>query len=176
MNFNDFKELNNSSTNYTSEQIDDFFKYIFDTFYVHMLNKAKGITTFYAEDAISNVLFNLLKTNKKPQVKTKEELKAYLLRAVKNEAVRLKTRFHKETTMDDPYSIAPPELPISTSLLSEELQLNIAKLPTIQRDAILLQLEGYTCQETGIKLDKSTSNVTTILSRAKKRLKSLFEP
>lgn len=175
MNFNDFKELNSSSTNYTRKQTDDFINYIFDSFYVIMLNRAKAITSFYAEDAISNVLFNLLKAKKKPQVNTEEELKSYLLKAVKNEAVRLLKRYSKEKATDDPYSFVPLEQPLVISLISEELQLKIEQLSPIQRRAILLQLEGYSCKEIGIEIGISTTNVTSILSRAKKRLKTLFE-
>ena len=132
---------------------------------IHLKNRAD------TEDIFQNVFLKyVLRT---APFDSPEHEKAWIIRVTSN-ACRdlLKSFFRSRTISLDTLVEKPPEMPEDHSDILEA----VLALPEKYKDPIYLHYyEGYTAEEIGQILGKNTNTVYTLLTRARKMLKTRLE-
>lgn len=126
--------------------------------------------THDAEDVLQDTLVQFLK--KKPEFESKEHRKAWLLRVASNLSKnRLKLAYRNFSVLDE-------EIPTTQDFTEEESEVlrAVHSLPAKYRDVIyLFYYEGYHTEEIAGILNKRDATVRSLLSRARKKLKTTLK-
>ena len=124
---------------------------------------------YEAEDIVQEVFLALFL---RPFPKDEEHLKAWLIRVTLNKSRNvIKSARRKVLPLDE--RIALPASPPSEN---GEILEALSRLPAAERNALyLFYFEGYSAKEIGKLLHRSENATYILLTRARKRLKKLWE-
>lgn len=143
--------------------VEEFSDMIYRTAYQSLMNTAD------AEDVVQDVFIRLLR-NRNKRFADKEHLKAWLLRVTVNRS-RDYRRFmlrRNETGLT--------ELPELKTQQTDSLLEEIAALPSMDRMIVYLHYyEGYSIKEISKILKKNQNTVSSKLTRARKKLKTMLD-
>lgn len=128
---------------------------------------------YEAEDIVQSVYIKLYKELKKSS--QKDFNKKWLLIVTTNESKNIfKNVWHKRVILND--ETLQNEIDLNTSLKEDELSKALLQLPLRYRNVIYLYYyDGYKIEEISEILKLNLSNVKSILSRGRKKLKNLLE-
>lgn len=128
-----------------------------------------------AEDAVQNVFIKYYA--KKPEFKSDEHLKAWLIRSVINQCKDfLKSSWYKSLFIKyDDLSETLAEMPHITSEDSELIEAVLSLRPNYKSVIHLFYFEGYSIKETAKILNISESAAAKRLSRARNMIKEKLE-
>ena len=157
------------------EEINKKFLELYNSYSNDVLKLAFNFTKniYEAEDIVQSVYIKLFQELKKDS--TKEFNKKWLLKVTANESKNIfKNIWRKRVILND--EILQNELDITTSLKDDELSTALLKLPLKHRNVIYLYYyDGYKIDEIAEILKLSTSNVKSILSRGREKIKNILE-
>lgn len=128
---------------------------------------------YEAEDIVQSVYIKLFQELRKDS--NKEFNKKWLLKVTANESKNIfKNIWHKRVILND--EILQNEFDIADSLKNDELTTVLLKLPLKYRNVIYLYYyDGYKIDEIAEILKLRTSNVKSILSRGREKMKNILE-
>ncbi len=136
-----------------------------------------------AEDVVHDVFVRLWA--RREELPSIADVDAYLYTAVRNRALaRLKHLGYEQSYRAEQSSphVEPPRAPLSPEQeflhneIAAALQRAVDALPPRQRDVILLQWRGHTCDEIGAALGISPKTVSVHVSRALEALREILPP
>ena len=157
------------------EEINKKFLELYNSYSNDVLKLAFNFTKniYEAEDIVQSVYIKLFQELKKDS--TKEFNKKWLFKVTSNESKNIfKNIWRKRVILND--EILQNELDITTSLKDDELSTALLKLPLKYRNVIYLYYyDGYKIDEIAEILKLSTSNVKSILSRGREKMKNILE-
>jgi RNA polymerase sigma-70 factor (ECF subfamily) len=129
-----------------------------------------------AEDLVQDVLLSAF--TKFEQIEKKSQLHHYLLRAARNRSISIWRKRRKETDMPE-LSYARLEsqgIPADMLVDIDLLYRNLDKLPSAQRDAIVLfEISGYSMREIAEIQESTEGAVKTKVSRGRDKLRELLD-
>ena len=157
------------------EEINKKFLELYNSYSNDVLKLAFNFTKniYEAEDIVQSVYIKLFQELKKDS--TKEFNKKWLLKVTANESKNVfKNIWHKRVILND--EILQNEFDIADSLKNDELTTVLLKLPLKYRNVIYLYYyDGYKIDEIAEILKLRTSNVKSILSRGREKMKNILE-
>lgn len=155
-------------------QIEDIFKNVYDEYYKKVCRAVYILAGPDAEDIAQEAFIKLY--NAPP--KNMDNLGAWVTRVAVNLAKNqirsdaARTRREKMTLIEE--AVHAEEKAIS-DMESEEVRKALEKLDARDRDVLVLKYSGYSYEEISKVLKLNKSSVGTIIARAQKRFKSVFE-
>lgn len=122
-----------------------------------------------SEDAVQNTLIRLYRY--RGSFDSEEHIRAWLIRVTVNESKRIRMRYRQTVSLDEAANQLYAEDPQSRELFLELMRLK----PMYRTVLYLYYYEGCRTAEIASMLKKSDANIRTILSRARKELKTQLE-
>lgn len=142
--------------------VEEFSDMIYRTAYQNLMNTAD------AEDVVQDVFIRLLRHRKK-RFADKEHLRAWLLRVTIN-----RSRDYRRFVLRRKETEIPESLETHTE--TESLLEEIEELPEEDRTIVYLHYyEGYSIKEIAKIMGKNSNTVSSKLTRARKKLKTMLD-
>lgn len=157
------------------EEINKKFLDLYNLYSNDVLRLAFSFTKniFEAEDIVQSVFIKLYQELKKDY--DKDIVKKWLLKVTANECKNsFKIAWRKKVVLQD--EVLQNEVDLRETLKNDEVSEALLKLPVKYRNIIYLYYyEGYKIDEISEILNLKSSNIKTLLSRGREKMKKLLE-
>lgn len=166
----------NNSTDSATLLVEMFFHQSYQA----LLCQALAITKRQAlsEDAVQKCFYKLLQMAQNNPAKIEklftENIDGYAYRMVRNECLRLMDKFNREANFEQ---VSLNEYGFSLKNIGEtdDIHVLLSCLKSREKEAVLIQMQGYAYIEIAEKMDTSIDAIKGLLKRARAKLKTHLE-
>jgi len=147
-----------------SEEVSTLAKTAFGVAYLILKNPSD------CEDAMSAAILSAYEN--RHTLRKRNSFRAWFLQILRNKAYTI-LREHRRVEPTEQLPETPA--PFADPAAAMDVRTAVMRLPEIQRNALLLQQEGYALEEIGTILEIPVGTVKSRLSRAKETLRTILE-